>query len=103
MARASGSDLIPSWAPSGSTRRTSRARMRSLILDSPAVSVVAMRHPSRSLRDSGSPRSRTRESVIATDSPDEPAHRDPAHRHRWPGGGANGHDPAFLFDLRLYA
>src|SRR5579884_1821615 len=42
MARASGSSLMPSCSPSGSTRRTSRARMRSLMRGS-VVTVAAMR------------------------------------------------------------
>ena len=43
---ASGSGLMPSWSPSGSTRRTSRARMRSLILGSLVAGGAAMRHHS---------------------------------------------------------
>ncbi len=48
IARASGSGLIPSWTPSGSTSRTSRARIRSLIRCSVVVSATMRHHTSHS-------------------------------------------------------
>src|SRR5262245_48756265 len=46
MASASGSGLIPIWAPSGPTSRTSRARMRSLIRGSLVACGAAISDPS---------------------------------------------------------
>jgi len=46
IARASGNALMPSCTPSGSTSRTSRARMRSLIRCSVVVSATMRHHTS---------------------------------------------------------
>src|ERR1700680_4591679 len=86
MARASGNGRIPSCWPSGSTRRTSRARMRSLILVSLAVMGVAMRHHSRRCGTPGLPGAFGGSVAAALVVPSRTP-RDPTHRVPVAGGG----------------
>ena len=85
MVSASGSGLIPSCLPSGSTRRTSRARMRSLIRCSLLSGAAAMRHhslwsgPLTRKGQASESNARPRRSI----DPDAP----PPLAGRWPGGG----------------
>src|SRR5207302_1209386 len=95
MWSASGSGLTPSLFPSASTRSTSRARMRSLILGSLVLGAVAMGF----LLFSARPR---RETGPAPESNARPTSGDPAHSVRpqalaWPGGGDR---PRFPWSIR---
>src|SRR5690606_9896299 len=106
MARASGSGLMPICCPSGPTRRTSRARILSLILGSPLAGGVAIAESSSCRRSyllsagwmGASPAPRTHEgrtSEKPTSAPGPPR-TDRAGQlrlstwrtsMRWPGGG----------------
>src|SRR5579864_8910087 len=102
MARASGNGRIPSCWPSGSTRRTSRARMRSLILVSLAVMGMAMRHHSRRC----GPRVSPEPLAEAWPLPSVSRHGPRETRRTVPGGGwgcARRRDPAFPCGSKFYA
>lgn len=55
MEIASGTDLIPSWVPSGPISRTSRARIRSLTLASSFAGAAMADHSSTSVTPFRSP------------------------------------------------
>ena len=103
MARASGNSLIPSCSPSGSTRRTSRARMRSLMRGSLVVTVAAIRLHSLSsghglpvADEKGAEPPPTEATAVANRSHGPGAHLTDCivRTASWPGGGFELRDPA---------
>src|SRR5579863_2255975 len=79
IASASGNVLIPSCLPSGSTSRTSRARIRSLIRCSSVVGKAVIRHHSLGSENKKDGRWKATPASVAAIQPGA---------HRWPGGGA---------------